>query len=503
MAGTSTDASDSTTQRPKRQSCDRCHSQKVRCTRSGSRKTGNCDRCLRKGSKCIYSSCLPKGRPALYRASDAPATASSPNTSTAKLPDPLDWQPGDGTSGSPGDADGEIDVDVDMDMQSDAFAIPPYPMGSMADLYRTWWPEYHFGDGLPPIMPPVMPPSDFHLHQSLEPSHPLSSLKLSDSLSGIVDNASTGRSSSSATHVNSRQRSLDLEPDLCDSSSETSISSKSSGRVKKDNLDHNIANLSRLSMHLSQLLCFSRTFLAEALHPPRSAKNQDSMLQIQQGIKLVFKSVNSWLVHGSSSTEPTPSLNLGSINSSELLQHLFSASNYLLEILRQVRAGIDKAIHAASTMDLSKRPQSRSGSILQSKPGGLSSTDDDQRYSIVRHLVLVCATLLLNMYIAILVSLQHSADILRSSIRKHQESLHEPAEHMDAASRAHMQLVSIVQLTSYHIKRQNQTLDATVSSCRAWSEGETSREQFDTMSELKMEVEQHLRQLEQILYIIS
>jgi hypothetical protein len=47
---------------PQRQSCDRCHRQKLRCIRNKDN-TDVCDRCLSKGAQCVFSSSMPKGRP--------------------------------------------------------------------------------------------------------------------------------------------------------------------------------------------------------------------------------------------------------------------------------------------------------------------------------------------------------------------------------------------------------------------------------------------------------
>lgn len=59
---------------PIRQSCDRCHSQKLRCTRASTdNNTGACARCLTKHVKCIYSFSLPKGRPSVYHLADKSA----------------------------------------------------------------------------------------------------------------------------------------------------------------------------------------------------------------------------------------------------------------------------------------------------------------------------------------------------------------------------------------------------------------------------------------------
>jgi hypothetical protein len=52
---------------PRRQSCDRCHGQKLRCPRPSNGNSGACERCIRSKAQCVYSSSLPKGRPSSYR----------------------------------------------------------------------------------------------------------------------------------------------------------------------------------------------------------------------------------------------------------------------------------------------------------------------------------------------------------------------------------------------------------------------------------------------------
>ncbi|KAF5572707.1 transcriptional regulator [Fusarium pseudoanthophilum] len=55
-----------TTSPSRRQSCDRCHSQKLRCTPVKTNRTGACSRCYRHGTQCVYSLSRPKGRPSLH-----------------------------------------------------------------------------------------------------------------------------------------------------------------------------------------------------------------------------------------------------------------------------------------------------------------------------------------------------------------------------------------------------------------------------------------------------
>jgi hypothetical protein len=502
---------------PRRQSCDRCHSQKVRCTRPDNRKTGACDRCLRKGAQCVYSSCLPKGRPSLYRLNEVPtgpkaagkpltASPTPPGTTRPVTPARPDQQLGDITLESPADIDADHNGDVDMDIHGGAFALPG-SMDTFADFCASWWPEDHIRDN----MPPIIPCSAFHLDPALE-AQPLASLESSGHFPSGSDGLSTGNSSA-AGHGHTRQGSLGLDNDSVEISSMSS--SSPGGRVvftaDKNGFELSIAHLSRLSTRLSQLLGSSRCFLAEALDPSRQSKNHDPALRVQLGIKAVLKSINSWLVHGSTNTDTTSSLNLGPANSFDLLHHVFSASNHLLEILRHVRASVVTCTPSPSTTACPSPPASSlsSGSHVETTTTRGPSDGSHQSHSVVHHLVLVCVTLLLNMYIAILIALQRSADVLNSSLRRRSRNLVEPNDHMDAASRAHLQLVSVVQLCVYFIKRQNQTLDTIMSSSQGPLHAPLSREHdprqsvsSDALSDLKTEVEQRLRRLQESLQII-
>ncbi|KAK0728817.1 hypothetical protein B0T26DRAFT_673292 [Lasiosphaeria miniovina] len=69
---------------PMRQSCDRCHGQKLRCERSGNSDTGACNRCIRQGSQCVYSTSLPKGRPSLFGGDQSSAPDASTNPSAKR-----------------------------------------------------------------------------------------------------------------------------------------------------------------------------------------------------------------------------------------------------------------------------------------------------------------------------------------------------------------------------------------------------------------------------------
>ncbi|KUJ07544.1 uncharacterized protein LY89DRAFT_357007 [Mollisia scopiformis] len=64
---------------PRRQSCDRCHAQKLRCSRQGTGSGDRCTRCSRQNAECVYSTSLPKGRPSAHRLQLAGASAGAGN----------------------------------------------------------------------------------------------------------------------------------------------------------------------------------------------------------------------------------------------------------------------------------------------------------------------------------------------------------------------------------------------------------------------------------------
>lgn len=100
---------------PRRLSCDRCHGQKLRCPRGGNGDNGACNRCLRQGARCVYSSSLPKGRPCMYRLADISSNppATTPVTSESRCQ----------RSGGRGNLSANADANSDADANANANAI--------------------------------------------------------------------------------------------------------------------------------------------------------------------------------------------------------------------------------------------------------------------------------------------------------------------------------------------------------------------------------------------
>ncbi|RYP42281.1 hypothetical protein DL767_000445 [Monosporascus sp. MG133] len=526
-------APNATASLPRRQSCNRCYGQKLRCTRSDNRETGACDRCLRKGALCAYSSSLPKGRPSLYRTNEVPvgskatgtnlnATTTPPATApivpespavatglpsapvTSARPDQQCEDIAPASESEPNaDADADQDGDVDMNPHDGAFVLPASM--AFADSWASWWPDDTTGDN----MLGMIPNPAFHLDPSLE-GQSIRPLEFRGAFPSDTSGVSM-KNSGCAGQSQTRKDGFGLENDLTEN---TSINGNSSnGQVTfttdNDGFKLNITHLSHLSTRLSQLLCSSRCFLADSLDPSRESTNQDTAQQVQLGIKGVFDSLNAWLLHGSPNTKASFGFDLGPTNAFGLLHHVFSSSNHLVEILRHIR--VARAPDPSTTAYLSP-PASNHSSVSQVETAEMkhSGDRDQDSFLVVHHLVLVCMTLLLNMYVAILVALQRSANALNSPPRARARNSVEPNDHMDAASRVHLQLVSVVQMCSYFIKRQNRALDMILSSSQGGLHAPSSQEHdarqsvsSDAMSDLKTEVEQRLRRLQESLSIIT
>ncbi|RYP17995.1 hypothetical protein DL765_004214 [Monosporascus sp. GIB2] len=491
--------SSATVPTPRRQSCDRCHRKKQRCTRPDNRNTGACDRCIRKGVLCAYSSSLPKGRPSLYRLSEAPAgpgpPARPPSTSSpSAVPDATpDYSPDSpnttSVSGLPTIAltpvqpdqlfgDTLVDVHVDLDLHGDTSVLPG-PLDSFA-----WCQNNQFSDGMLGIVPSSA--STFNL-DPVQEAQTLANLKLSGSLHGGCFGGNATRNCTGPGQGHARDDGLGPEKDSAEDRAEDSsvASSSRGGRVvpsaDKSGSDLSIRHLSWLSTWLSRLLGSSRHFLADSLDS--SEKDANPERQVQLGIEAVFKSINTWLVHGSvdsNATTITPSrqAEMCPANSRDLLHHVFSATNHLLNILRHVRAA--------------------AGPNPLPCPQGANLA--------VQHLVFVCATLLLNMYVVILTAFQRSANMLkthhtRANTDHGRLQLAEPDRlSIDATERVHVQLFTVVQLCSYFIHRQSQTLEMLIQTGQGADKSEP-RGSSDAVGELKTEVEQRLRRLQECLYI--
>ena len=230
-----------------------------------------------------------------------------------------------------------------------------------------------------------------------------------------------------------------------------------------------IAQLSQLSTRLSSLRSSSYT-LAKAA--------ESSLTRLPNGRQIplidaaAFESVAAWLAHGHSSANMHalssvhgPAESQGPYQNTVpetkprdghgILHDVFSASYRLLETLRhlQVQNTVEpfnsSTTNSASTP--SAAPSGRSSVYLglTNGPWSSASLSGSQKHcnntmQIIRHLVMACEALLLEIYMAVLIALQHDA--------YHGAS-------MNTTALGDVRLVLVVQLCSYLVERQHQAVD--------------------------------------------
>ena len=229
-----------------------------------------------------------------------------------------------------------------------------------------------------------------------------------------------------------------------------------------------IAQLSQLSTCLSAI-SHSSSLLAKA------ALSFSCCVPSGTGAPLIdaaaFKSVGAWLAHGHGSSSsiaqisildstenegncPNPTEKTESRAGHGIFHDVFSVSHRMLDILRKLQAKNVIEPFSSSTADSVSRPlitsSDQNGLFTGLTEGSLSSTrlDSSQANSIhtmqiIRHLVMACEALLLEIYMAILTALQH--DVSHHASGK-------------TTSLGDVRLVMTVQLCSYLIERQHQAV---------------------------------------------
>lgn len=225
-----------------------------------------------------------------------------------------------------------------------------------------------------------------------------------------------------------------------------------------------IAQLSQLSTRLSSLRYSSYNLAKAAESSPCRLPNGRQIPLIDAA---AFDSVAAWLAcgHDSANTNAHPSvyapaesegpcsnpaLETKATVGHGILHDVFSASHRLLETLRDLQA--KKAVEsfnsstATSASTPSAAPSGQSSVYLGLTKGPWSGSQQHRNNTrqIIRHLVMACGVLLLEIYMAVLIALQHDA--------YHGVSV-------NTTALGDVRLVLVVQLCSYLIDRQQQAVD--------------------------------------------
>ncbi|KAF9740449.1 hypothetical protein PMIN06_003016 [Paraphaeosphaeria minitans] len=440
---------------PQRQSCDRCHRQKLRCIRNKDN-SDVCDRCLSKGAQCVFSSPLPKGRPSSNSRSlrrltmetktnvvpqtSAPEVAPQVLTSCSSAPDRM------APKILPQPMETPIDIslstwpwmgattweEAQSEMTWDGLDFSVSDVDELLANANAWGSDARAGEDLnsfSPLLSPSMPsPPSYCTHNSVK----------------------NGPGNYERRHVgngNSMQKSMGTN-------STSNFPDKSPSVV--------IGQLSQLSVQLSSLRASSHILAQAANFSFGRGPNEGQFSLIDSA---AFESVVAWLPpeEGPVILDPQRSNNIsadipdlqssatqqiGTPNGPGLLRDVFSASHRLMEIIQNLQA-------------------------------------DD----ITRHLIMACEALLLEIYAAILTALQHEAY---------------PGDTVSATALGNVRLVLVVQLCAYLIERQHQAVwqcfnPASIQKHNLPSPIQSGSAETDCLKNLKAQVQQKLARLRQML----
>ncbi|CAO1600136.1 hypothetical protein XANCAGTX0491_003839 [Xanthoria calcicola] len=507
----------------KRQSCDRCHGQKLRCIRVGTNESDACNRCLRQGATCVYSSSLPKGRPNMYRLADASIAPSNP-----PAPAPISPEHHRHHQPSPFTATADVNANINANPKASAHEDPMTMDTSTSESTSTWpWLEpFNWNDMDVDGSEQDSNHWTSNAHNTVDP-HSDAGAAFLDAFPSLLGWANAGNSDGDGrppSPIRLHEHGHGLGSDLFETTSTSTIVTDKSGP------DVGIARLSQLSTRLYPLHQSSCN-LADVAGSSGQTKDRGHAHQNQLIDDAAFKSVAGWLVHVSanldSSSRNDPRDSLEKTTAGDTLQNAFSASHHLLETLRGLQADSGPEVSSSALVDPNSASGSTGGTRLD--PWGnftpplsrSGSNDEDSSYgakrkgsssyarpscqysnTVVRHLVMACHTLLLNIYVAVLIALQHDADRWSSG---------DSEADVDPAALADIRLVLSVQLCSYLIERQHQAVDSYLSpvsppphegsgSQQPNSPGSTTAHR-EVMTDLRMEVQQRLERLRQSLRI--
>ncbi|OBT61269.1 hypothetical protein VE03_09381 [Pseudogymnoascus sp. 23342-1-I1] len=319
------------------------------------------------------------------------------------------------------------------------------------------------------------------------------------------------------------------------------MSSNSSINIGNNGPEFGIAQLSQLSTRLYPLYRSSCS-LAKAAESSCQPRDRSYFRQSPLIDDAAFKSVTAWLVQVSANMNflfpgnlQNPSLE--TTTAGDILNDAFSASHHFLKILRCLQVDVESGALCNTPTNSKSAPASteggENGDFWESiTPQSLASASGEKpsyfeinngstncvrpssqcHNTVVRHLVIACHTLLLNIHVAVLIVLQHDAN-LRSSYPPHKNVEADP--YMDATALADIRLVLVLTLCSYLIKRQQQAVDLYLSPQSPSSSSQendlpifhqssldtSSAANIQAVSDLEIEVQQRLEKLRQTLRI--
>lgn len=402
-----------------RQSCDRCHKQKLRCTRAGNNgNTGACDRCFRKHSHCVFSSSLPKGRPSMY----ADDCTGPKNTDLTNRPPSV--------------------------LVDDPPPVSKSIEGMSLDLSTDLWPwkePWNWEDASMDWVDQDMGQSILNQHAMIDAAQiDITMVAMPDLLgctaAPIDVNSDDYAQRQPAPMIATQSLPQSLGHGHGQGSGHVGESSSTcfrGGNGDNDDPDVVIAELAHLSVHLSPL----RRSIYGLVGCVESSYHKNQARQKSCIDDATFEAVAGWLSHGHGPANdtinifssppqnppffPLPAPEGGT--ASAMLYNTFAASRHLLEILTYMQDNV--GVSGTSTLSkptpsttpslisASSRnglyfglPMLSSSSLSSSHPHTPGGSPSKYCNNIIRHLVIACHTMLLDIYVAVLAILECDTD---------------------------------------------------------------------------------------------
>lgn len=551
---------------PRRQSCNRCHGQKLRCTRANNSGTGACNRCLRQGAQCLYSSSLPKGRPSMYRLAEAsPANSNSPPMHSMPITAvSLGTQQQLPTDSLPATSFNATNTNLNTNANTDRDGIDYTRINANSNVNNSSSTNENtridVNDDTIKFVP--LDASAWPWQAPLNWCDMLIDGRDRDpNLHGIVDHQTdpgavfssdfpnfAGSESSRNSDSDSIVRARPMSPACRDNeyihypgNDASDMDGNTNINIGSNVPEFGIVQLSQLSTRLYPLYR-SCCILAEVAESSCQTRDRYNIRQNPLIDDTTFKSVAAWLINVPTNMSFVFPGNLRNPSiettmAGDNLHDAFSASHHLLEIVRclQVNAGSGPLYNTSTASNSapasteggengdfweSTTPQSLTSAPI-GEPSYFEVNNGSSNYirppsqchnTVVRHLVIACHTLLLNIHVTVLIVLQHDADLRNyySPSKNVEADLY-----MAATALADIKLVMVLRLCSHLITRQQQAVDSYLSAQPPPPPSQENNPPIShqsildasaaanrvAASDLEMEIQQRLDRLRQTLYI--
>lgn len=406
---------------PKRASCDRCHSQKLRCPRRTSNDEDSCARCFRQGAACVYSSPLPKGRP----------RGTKSTTSRVTENDEPSFNQSNGSGSSTCNS-----------------VLPPTPVhaSSLLPTLDACQPSTGFSEEELSFVANSWSTSNWDWVSDDQALDTLASLPIGVTLGAESSELIAPPHSHPHPSVSAALESFDE----FHSHEGRPPSSSLSSPLRIDDTELRVQQLSDLT---SRLYLIYRDSCGLTGVPQNEQSGPQITTTVFEGVTALFQE------------EPAP---MSSNMSPSSLNETFTACRTLLEILSRLLENVDPGRSGNRTEPAQHQPHNMSQvpTNARAKTDGIDTrTSGDSQEPVLYHMTTTCYNLLLLIHVTLISALQrdvvsHTSRVASSHLFTSPYSPSNSASMYSTSSMMELQLVLLVQVMTYFLDRLQQTMSA-------------------------------------------